>query len=70
MRNWRPPDVPSIVRVPIGRIRHISVFGEVDVDFNTTSEFESKTFNRLSDIRNSFIKIYIKPSEDWDIWTE
>lgn len=33
-----------LFREPVGRITHISVFGEVDVEFNQSSTFRPKQF--------------------------
>lgn len=39
-------DELQLIRQPVGRIDHISVFGEVDINLNKTSQFRAKNFTR------------------------
>lgn len=70
MRNWRPPDIERVIRVPAARINRITVLGEVDLIFNQSSSWKPKAISDLSDERFKKLKIYIDPSEDWHLWTE
>lgn len=50
-----------------GRINYISVFGEVTIKMNQSSQFTAKNFTKdeLAEIDKSQLQCYIEPTDGW-----
>lgn len=70
--NYSAPEIvrkdPEYELEVIGKVDHISVFGEVDILFTQNR----MPLNQIpvENINNTHISIYIEPSEGWDRWRD
>jgi hypothetical protein len=55
--------------VAFGKIGHISVFGEVDIELNLTDRHVAKELD-LQTIDNKVLEVYIEPANNWNQFRE